>query len=112
VNLVAYYLAALLLTIDLELPVAALTGLRKAKELLAVALVSVFTHPILSLALVLLPSDLSRWALLTCILLLELAVVLAEWKLLVYALRREDRMLATTVAMNVVSFLGGTVLFW
>lgn len=106
-----YYLVPLLVTIAAELAVAALLGFRRRHELAAVALVTLFTFPILSVILAALPlRDLERGWYLAALLTLETGVVLAEWKLLVYALRHDQRVLLTSATMNAVSFLVGLFL--
>jgi hypothetical protein len=108
---IPYYLIALLLTIGLEVPVAAVAGFRRAKEVAAVALVSVCTHPILSVALAALPRYLDDGARLAALTTFEIGVVIAEWKLLAWALRREDGLLISA-AMNSISMIVGLVFFW
>ena len=106
-----YYLVPLLVTIAVEVAVAVLLGFRRRNELAAVALVTVFTFPILSLILAAFTlSDLDRGWYLAALLALETAVVLAEWKLLAYALRREQRVLLISATMNAASFLVGLFL--
>ncbi|MBL0169712.1 MAG: hypothetical protein IPP90_03130 [Gemmatimonadaceae bacterium] len=106
-----YYAVALVGTIVIEVPIAALFGFRRREELAAVALASVFTYPILSFALAALEvRELERGWYLAALLAFETVVVVTEWKLLVYALRRDHRVLLTSVVMNAVSFLLGLFL--
>jgi hypothetical protein len=112
--------AALVLTIAIELAVVALLGGRTARELIAVALVNAITNPTLNLALLLLRANVStalspgvaasaEWAFIGAA---EVVIVLAEWRLLVWALRADSRTwLVRSAAMNAASFvLGGWVL--
>jgi hypothetical protein len=134
VNLVAVgsLLLALAMTVAIEIPVAALFGLRR-RELGVVAAVSFVTNPPLNLFFALLSTlgvgytkiytDLPQrhlehvvaqpwiWALLC---LLELIVVVVEWRLLVWALAGKAgssrRLLIISIAMNAASATLGTFL--
>ncbi len=107
----AHLLGGLLLTVALELPVAAIFGFRRTDELVAVALASGVSYPMLSLASAFVPAGVDGYEHLLWIAGLEIAVVVAEWKLLVYALRGPNRALLTSCVMNAVSFSGGLVFF-
>jgi hypothetical protein len=109
-SVAALYMMALGLTIGIEVPVAAIAGFRRKREFAAVALVSLFTHPLLTLALVSMPEAWSGAPRLLALVVLEVMVVLAEWKLLVYALGRERYMLVIAGVMNALSFAVGSVL--
>lgn len=107
---------ALALTIAVELPVAALLGLRSRRAMAAVALVSVVTNPPLNLALFALAlaspafaeDTVGYWI---AVATLEVAAVLAEWRLLLWVLGGSSRrMLGVSVAMNVASFGAGLAL--
>jgi len=94
-----------------ELPIAALFGLWRLRQLAAVALINVITNPPLNYLLVLnfnmrfIPHTLM---LLLC---LEAVVVLVEWRLLVFALRKGPwRMLILSVVMNFCSFIVGAMI--
>ena len=100
-------LLGLLFTIVLELPVAAVFGFRRAHELGAVALASAVTYPMLSVAIAFVPGQVAGRADGLFIVALEIGVVIAEWRLLTYALRQQQRALITSAVMNLVSFLGG-----
>jgi hypothetical protein len=109
---VGRYLLALLLTIVVEAGVAWLLGLRTRRGLLAVVAINTLTHPILNYAILILGflgSDLT----LGTILLLEVLVVAAEWRLLAYACGLPGgRSFFISLMMNAASFLAGVLLFW
>jgi hypothetical protein len=108
----AQYLLALCLTILVEAGIAFLLGLRTRRGMLAVAAVNTLTHPLLSFTLLAL-AFLGRDATLGMILLLELLIVAAEWRLLAYALGLANgRAFLISLAMNAASFLTGVLLFW
>lgn len=107
---------ALALTIAIEVPVAALLGLRSRREISAVALVSVVTNPPLNLALFAIAlavptfaeNAVAYWLVVAA---LEVAAVIAEWRLLLWVLGGESRrMLGVSAAMNVASFGAGLAL--
>jgi hypothetical protein len=102
------FILALVLTILIEAGVAWLFGLRKKRELTVIILVNVITNPLLNyLVLVnaffhyfIQPQILSG--------VLEVLVVLAEWRILVWALSRgAGKMLLLSLVMNAFSFLAG-----
>ncbi len=99
---------ALILTIVIEVIVAWLFGLRNKTELLTLILVNVITNPLFNYFFMVN----GRFHLISQVnvltLCLEVGVVLAEWRLLVYVLRRgAKQMLALSAAMNATSFLAG-----
>jgi len=104
--------AALFLTIVIEAGVAWLCRIRTKRELGAVVLINVITNPLLNYLLAVngyfhLVSQ--TFVLILC---LEAVVVLVEWRLLVYALRRGAAgMLGLSLGMNACSFLAGLLIF-
>lgn len=97
------------------MPVAALLGLRTRTALLAVTLINVVTNPALSYAL-LVARHAFGWdghalALpLLALLVGEVLVVVAEWRLLLWALGgNRQRMFTVALAMNVASACIGLV---
>jgi hypothetical protein len=106
------YAIAFLLTIVLEVAVAALLGYRRRAEIACVVLVNVFSHPLVCylawFANSLRAAPL-RWF---EILLIEAGVVLVEWLLLCYALpcRRKSGLFSLSLAMNAASYLAGVIL--
>lgn len=105
---------ALLLTLAVELPVAALLGLRNSRALLAVVAVNLLTNPALNLALIALALSGrgvgAAGALALCA--LEIAAVSAEWVLLLAVLGgSRRRTLGVAIAMNAASFAAGLLVF-
>jgi hypothetical protein len=104
------------LTLAVELPVAAALGLRSGRALAAVACVSLFTNPLLTFGGLLL-AQAYDWSstpvtALAVIVPAEIAVVIGEWRLLLWALGGSPRrMLLVSAAMNAASALAGLV-FW
>jgi hypothetical protein len=106
------FVLALLLTEIVEVAVALFLGYRRPKEIIAVILVNVVTNPSLNYLLFL--NDYYGFIRrgLVLILLLEAAVVLIEWALLVFALRRNKKgLLGLSFTMNTCSFLVGVLIF-
>ena len=104
--------APLATTVCIETPIAALLGLR-GRQLGAVVAVNFVTNPIVNLVALLLsglPKSWS-WSLLGA---LEVMVVVAEWRLLVWALGTNGissrKLLAASIAMNAASATLGTYL--
>ena len=117
-NLFALFAFALATTLALELPTAALFGVGK-RGLGAVVLANLVTNPLFNLVFVLIVFllGLNAWTYLASLpvaVVLEIAVVIAEWRLLVWALRTTGgssmKLLAMSVTMNLVSGLVGTLL--
>ncbi len=103
---------ALLLTLAVELAIAWLLGLRGRDQLLSIALINLVTNPLLNYLLLVNGHFhvFTQAKLLTVC--LEAGVVLAEWSLLVWALRlRSARMLALSLAMNASSYFAGLLIF-
>ena len=104
------------LTLAVELPVAAALGLRSGRALAAVACVSLLTNPLLNFGGLLL-AQAKDWSAtpataLAVLVPAEIAVVLVEWRLLLWALGGSPRrMLVVSAAMNAASALAGLV-FW
>ncbi len=106
------YLLALDLTLIIEGGVAYLLGFRSRRDVLTVALVSVITHPILNYVLLVL-GYLGLEVTPGLVTLLEVLVVVAEWRLLAYASGKSQRQcLVTSLLANAASFLVGILLFW
>jgi len=105
-------LVSLVLTIVVEVGIAALLGWRMRAELLAVVLVNVLTNPVLNVALdfAYRASPAAYWPALAAG---EIAVVLVEWRLLMALTERESgETLRMAIAINVVSLLVGFLLLW
>jgi hypothetical protein len=103
--------AALVITVLMELGVALLFGLRCKTELWGIVLINVVTNPLLNYFLAVngyLHLFSHQGVLVLC---LEVAVVLAEWRLLLWVLRQgATKMLALAVSMNACSYLAGLLL--
>lgn len=106
------YLLALLLTVAIEGGIAWLFGFRTARSLLAFAMINCMTNPALNFLLLVL-----AWqgvaVTLPLVILLEILVVIAEWRLLVYVFSDpKGRLFSLSLAANAASFLTGLLLFW
>jgi hypothetical protein len=103
---------ALLLTIVIEGIIAWLFGLRSKRELLTVLLINVITNPLLNYLITVngyfhLISQTT-----VLVLCLEVVVVFAEWRLLVWVLAQSSRkMLLLSFVMNACSYLAGLLIF-
>ena len=105
-------LLALLLTEVVEIAVALLLGYRRLREIIAVFLVNLITNPSLNYLLFLNEYFSIIRQRLPLILFSEVAVVLIEWALLVFALRGNKRSLfVLSFAMNTCSYLTGVLIF-
>ena len=109
--LLADLVGALLLTLAVELPVAALLGLRSRRALMAVTAVNMLTNPLLNLALLLLSIGGLRagtpasWL---AVGLLEGLALMTEWLVLASVLDESRRRLfGIVLAMNAASFTVG-----
>lgn len=106
------FLLALLLTLAIEGGVAWLFGFRTRQSQLAVAMINVITNPALNVFLLVL-AWLGVKVTLLLILPLEVLVVLAEWRLLVYVFGDpKGRFFVLSLLANAASFLAGVLLFW
>ena len=104
---------ALVLTIAIEVSLAWLIGLRSKTELLTVVLINVVTNPLLNYLNVVNDHFHLVSQAVVLMLCLEVVVVLAEWKLLVYVLRQSARkMFVLSVMMNAASCLAGLLILW
>jgi len=110
--MLAKYLLALLLTVAIEDGIAWLFGYRTARLLLAVAMINCITNPALNFLLLLLAWQGVEVTLLLVVL-LEVLVVLVEWRLLVYVIGQPKRRLFfLSLTANAASFLAGLLIFW
>jgi hypothetical protein len=107
------YAVAFLVTIVVEAAVAVLLGYRKRREIAAVVLVNVFSHPMLCYLIWIADSFRAVPTRPVEIAVLEIGVVVVEWSLLCYALpqRGRSRLLLLSAAMNCVSYLSGFLFF-
>ncbi len=110
--MIGRYLVSLLLTIVIEGAIAFLLGFRKKELLLVLTLINVITNPILNYLLLVL-GFLGIEVTLIRVFLLEIVVVIAEWRLLVYAFGNSSRRFLTlSILANAASFLAGVLIFW
>lgn len=115
--MIPFLLTAIVMTIAVESAVAAAFGVG-CRGVRAVALVNLVTNPFLNLTLIALaaviPAAYHRFTMLPALLLLEGAVVVAEWRILLWTLRGtagpRDQLLAMSIAMNLASTWLGFVL--
>lgn len=102
-------LGSLVLTLLVEVPIAAADGFRSRRELLAIVCVNLVTNPPLVWLLFVLSALLgpaNGGILFYITLCLEVAVVVIEWRLLVWALGTPSRKtLSLAIVMNVASYL-------
>ncbi len=106
------YATAFLLTIVVEVAVALGFGFRSRSEIASVVWVNVFSHPLLCRLLWTFGTLRSGPVTTIEVLLLEACVVLVEWRLLRFALRRHPsaRLLLLSLAMNGTSYAAGAIL--
>jgi hypothetical protein len=112
IDYLKFSLEALLLTIAIEVIVALLFVLRSKQELWTVVLINVITNPLLNYLITVNGYFhlISQTTIL--ILCLEVAVVLVEWRLLVWVLRQSTKkMLLLSFVMNTCSYLAGLLIF-
>ena len=114
--MILYFTLPLALTVFVEVPVAALLGLRTKLALAAVVAVSLVTNPLLNYAGLLL-AQFVDWGQSTALAFVvvavgEIVVVIVEWRLLVWALVGSRRHLLMIAAlMNAASACAGLVLW-
>lgn len=111
--IILYFLIILLITILIEVPIAWLMGVRKREEITSVILVNIITNPLANYCLI----ANNRFGLIVennvAVLILELLVVIIEWRLLSYVWPHRSRYfcLAVSLLINLASFLLGFILF-
>ena len=106
------FLIALLLTIVVEWCVVFLFGYRNKNVFLVVAMINLVTNPLLNY-IILVIQYLNLFQInMPVFFIIELLVILAEWRLLIYAINENDKkLLILSVVMNLASFISGLVLF-
>ena len=106
-NNLAFFIA-LILTISIEVPIGLFFGLRKKTEISAIILVNVITNPLLNYLIYITRVFTTFNINIVEIILLELVVVLVEWRLLLFSLRlNQKKLLILSFFMNLFSFLMG-----
>jgi hypothetical protein len=102
---------ALALTILIETPIAWALGYRSRNEIITVILASVITNPPLNF-IIAICAALKFTACAPLVLVLEAAVVIAEWRILLYALGGYSRRhFKTSLIINAASYLSGFLFF-
>jgi len=103
---------ALSLTIIIECSVVFAFGFRTRNDLLAVTGINLITNPLLN-CFISIAKGLNLFQVnIFSLLLLELIVVLAEWRMLVYSVDGSTRkLLIISFVMNMCSFSAGLILF-
>jgi hypothetical protein len=109
---------ALLLTLVVEVPVAWAMGLRGRRPLTAVILVNLITNPLVNYVVFAFAVSYPELAQNTglyyaLVAVLEVLVVIAEWRLLLWVLGGSSRrLLLTSLVMNAASFGIGAAILW
>lgn len=111
-NFLMNYATAFLLTIILEIAVALVLGYRKQTEIACIFWINVFSHPLLNYIIWVINSLDSVPINTTRIVFLEGLVVVAEWQLMCYTLRKQKkaRLFILSLVMNSVSYVAGILL--
>jgi len=106
------FMIALSLTILIECAVVFLFGFREKNVFLAVAIINLITNPLLNYFILVVRSLNLFQVNIFVLLILELVVVLAEWRMLLYSVSGSSKeLLILSFSMNMCSFLSGLVLF-
>lgn len=108
------FLIALTLTIWIEAIVAYLSGFKKKTELTVIALLNVITNLLLN-CILLIANNVYRFSWsgwLLGVVILEIIIILIEWRVLVSVLGYNSRkMLVLSLVMNIASCLLGIIVF-
>jgi len=102
------YILLFSLNLCIESSVCFLFGFRKRIEYIGVFAVNGITHPILMFALNILIALDKRW--IGYIIILELFIVIAEWKLFEFMFKKKYHYLLISGAMNLTSYLVGVIM--
>ena len=106
------YVYSLILTLVTEIIVAIIFGFRTKLFIAVIVLINLITHPLLNFIIQFLHTlqinvDIYH------IIPLEVAVIIAEWLLLLYVFGEpRKKLFLLSVTMNTVSFLAGIIVFW
>jgi hypothetical protein len=108
------YAIAFLMALVIEPAVAWALGYRRWRELVCVVAVNVFSHPAVNFFVYAIVQWRERPLGLGAILLLELGVVLVEWRLMCYALpeRAPRGLFVLSLVMNAASYVAGCFVPW
>ena len=106
------YLIALLLAIAIEVVVASFFGYRKKTEIATIIFVNLITNPLLNY-LLFVNNYFDAFRISTAVILFcEIVVVLTEWLLLVFALKKNPkRLFVLSVIMNFCSYIAGVFIY-
>lgn len=111
-TIISSFLLALSLTILIELIVAFFSGFRNRFEIAAIVCINMITNPLLNYLLLALGQFSNFKPGLLTVLLLELLVVVSEWKLLIFALQKDiGELFKLSIAMNFCSYMFGSYIF-
>ena len=105
-------IVALVLTVVLEVLIAILFNYRKKSEISIIVLINIITNPLLNYLLAV--NNYFNWLSVNIfiLILLEIIVVMIEWLLLRYAIRKNPKKLfLLSLVMNATSFIVGLLLF-
>jgi hypothetical protein len=110
--LINNYILALVLSIAIEIAVAYVIGFKEKKYLLAVAMINCITNPLVNYSLLMLASA-QYQVTFTMVCVFEVAVVFAEWGLLVHTFGHpKGRLFMLSLFANAMSFVVGLLIFW
>lgn len=105
------FFSALILTILIESITAYMLGYRGKLLYLTLLLINIMTNPTINLVLLLIYQMNNYTAYITSQLLLEILVVIVEWRLLKYTYPKEKKsLLLLSIIMNSASYLFGLII--
>ena len=111
VNVFESLVIALILTIVLESIVIYLFGLRRKTDFLAILFINLLTNPLMNYFILVMQSLNLIVFNLSSILIVELVVVIIEWRLLIYSVSGSPKkLLVISLVMNLFSFSFGEIL--
>lgn len=103
---------ALVFTIIIECIIAFLFGYKDKRSLTIILLINLLTNPVLNYFLLLLYKfKVGYYVVLEITIILEIIIIIIEWKLLFYVFEKDKRrLLVLSIVMNFVSFLSGFII--
>lgn len=107
------FISALIITLIVEVAVAFFLGYKKQEAMIAIASINILTNPIFNLA-VLVNSVTLEINFYLFVFILEILVIIAEWRLLNYLLKQtfpKRNFLLDSIVLNVTSYLIGYLIF-
>ncbi len=105
------FIIALLLTLLIELSLAYALGYRRQEQLIPLTLINAITNPAANWFFILLAFY--SIANVFSLLLIEIIIVLIEWKLILFSLEIKSKgALKLSIILNTASFLTGVLLYW